>query len=126
MKDHYFGVAALALLDDCETAENGLALQQLTRARTTVPKIIVPKQPATSTTPPRAENRFFSSTPSLRQMMNEYNRPGSSLAPLKSEPKSPTQPQHGHDADFKFDRCDFIDLPNIPGRVLRPARQSDV
>lgn len=67
-----------------------------------------------------ASSKFFSSAPSLRQMMNEYNRPTSRLAPIKTAPTKPASGTY----EFEFDEIDFIELAAIPGRILRPSSSS--
>lgn len=81
------------------------------------PKIVAPLAP----NPLREalaeqRKRVFSSKPTLRQMMAEYNRPTSRTAPIKTAETPATQD------DFDFQAVDLIQIPVIPGKILRPAR----
>lgn len=72
---------------------------------------------ARAQTQPPASKKVFTSSPSLRQMMSDYNRPISRLAPIKTTVAQPK----AAGSEFEFDEIDFIQLANIPGRILRPS-----
>lgn len=115
-------MTSLNLLDDQAAHElPARAWEDLTLKATksmgVAPKIVTPataKVPVAR--PARRPNRVFSSTPTLRQMMQEYNRPTGRQAPVKS-----FVPDTGHN-DFNFEAVDLIELPTIPGKILRPSR----
>lgn len=103
---------SLGLLDDVNATEPPeRAWEDLTRSATPPPGKII--QPATRPVPLR---RVFSSKPTLRQMMQEYNRRTAYRQPIKTQaPES-----------FSFQAMDLIQIPSIPGKILRPARKPDV
>lgn len=61
-----------------------------------------------------AQKKVFSSKPTLRQMMQEYNRPNARLSPIKSVTFAPGQ------TEFSFETVDLFEFPQIPGKILRP------
>jgi hypothetical protein len=127
MKNQLFTMAALNLLDDSALVTNDFAWQQITRTELAAAAALKkaqsqPPQKAEAPLPAPRENKFFSSSPTLRQMMNDYNRSYSRLSGFKSKPSEPARPQHGKYAEFRYDRVDYIEIPNIPGRVLRPSK----
>ena len=119
-------LASLGLLDDVtDNAPPARAWEELTRTATKAqpaPKIIQPiaakasPRPAAKVPP---ERRVFSSTPTLRQMMHDYNRRTSTHSPIKA-----LDPEEG-DYEFSFEKVDQFQFPNIPGKILRPSRSSD-
>ncbi|MBI3554644.1 MAG: hypothetical protein HY074_00090 [Deltaproteobacteria bacterium] len=120
-------LASLGLLDDVtDNAPPARAWEELTRTATKsppAPKII---QPTVAKAIPRqaakvpAERRVFSSTPTLRQMMHDYNRRTSTHSPIKA--LAPDE----SDYEFSFEKVDQFQFPNIPGKILRPSRSGDV
>lgn len=117
--------SALGLLDDAAlrapaTTSADHAWEDLTRVKCRVPKVIPTLNVPTpaKAAPLRPQNKVFSSTPTLRQMMQEYNRPTATTTPIKvSAPRA--------SSDFRFDRVDLIQIPLIPGKILRPTRMPD-
>lgn len=135
MKNVWVRWSGLALLDDnaeaVYTSRLGEALSRSvdhkalhappsrTPAPTQTPAPSASKAPLTKSVAALQTKKIFTSSPTLRQLMNEYNRPVSRLAPIKTtaiQPKSPTSADQ-----FEFDEIDFIQLTNIPGRILRPS-----
>ena len=117
------------LLDDANGSEVGLrGLQDLTR--TALARKPAPPAPPKAQTPPPAPltrppqkaepGRVFTSSPTLRQLMGEYNRSTSRTSPIKAS--AGIQPPGAH--DFCFDRIDLIRVASIPGKILRPTRQA--
>ena len=114
-------MTSLNLLDDQATAElperawEDLTLKAAKNMGVT-PKIVTPVTPKPDMIKQtKRPDRIFSSSPSLRQMMQEYNRPMGRQSPIKS-----FAPSSGHD-DFNFEAVDLIELPIIPGKILRPS-----
>lgn len=123
MSDVWVRWSGLSLLDDgaatVYTARLGETLSRvLTQARAPAPR-----SPQQNNAPRKntkaltsSSQKVFSSQPSLRELMSQYNR---------STPRSglikPGTSQHALQQSFSVDRVDFIDLPNIPGRILRPS-----
>src|SRR5688572_27636434 len=109
----------LDLLDDSTYAAPNFAWQELTRTAVVTPKVVPAAKPsvqAAAAKAPAPENKVFSSSPTLRQLMQEYNRPVATRAPIKSNSGTPT----ASPADFNFVRVDYIRIPHIPGKILRP------
>ncbi|MBI2606878.1 MAG: hypothetical protein HYW49_12455 [Deltaproteobacteria bacterium] len=78
----------------------------------------------------RKGTRVFRDKKSLKQMMEEYNGRGSSLPPLKSSlARSPFVPAAGKPArratpgDFRYDRVEVMEVPEVAARVLRPEEK---
>jgi hypothetical protein len=120
----------LNLLDDAR-ADSNAALEEkhweniVTSARRTAkPAPSAPQAGATSANARRATpqggKRIFRSDPTLKQMMQDYNRP----VPAKFASHRPHEPQPGRATrrDFRSERIEYIEIPTIPGRVLRPSR----
>jgi hypothetical protein len=62
--------------------------------------------------------KVFSSQPTLKQLMSEYNKQFNKFGPQR-----PVQRVSATNAmDFRYEQIDFIDIPSIPGRILRPSR----
>ena len=120
-------LASLGLLDDVtDNAPPARAWEELTRSATkpqTAPKIVTPAAPARQAQRPASQvpaaRRVFSSTPTLRQMMHDYNKRTSTHAPIKA-----LDPEIAYD-EFMFEKVDLIQFPNIPGKILRPSRARD-
>lgn len=122
--DKWSDLSVLRLLDDGDTLVRGprtretdlLAWQEMTRIQCR--KILIgPKQTnkalATLTTRPQQPRpKFFSSRPTFGQMLKEYNRTSIRPSPILNNATG----------EFSFQRIDFIQIPSIPGRVLRPSR----
>lgn len=132
-------LSSLGLLDDQQTAAlPERAWEDLTSsaARTTAQRTQVPPKnqsssgkvvlPAQSTLgraraaelarQNQARSKVFSSRPTLRQMMDEYNRPRARTSPIKSPAPGAAF------GDFRFESVDLINIPIIPGKILRPSR----
>lgn len=60
--------------------------------------------------------KVFSSRPTLRQLMDEYNGKGAKFSPSKMHSSAPRP------IDFQFQSVDLIEIPFIPGKILRPSR----
>ncbi len=119
-------LASLGLLDDVtDNAPPARAWEELTRSATRpiiAPKVIQPvaaKANPRSTAKVPAARRVFSSTPTLRQMMHDYNRRTSTQSPIKA-----LDPEVG-DYEFQFEKVDLLEFPTIPGKILRPSRTPD-
>lgn len=63
-----------------------------------------------------SQAKIFSSKPSLRQMMKDYNGRQSTLPPIKKNKPSKKASRPG----FQFDSVELIELPSISGKILRP------
>lgn len=61
--------------------------------------------------PKKGASSVFRDRPTLREMMNQYNRHSSGSKLLKNTASQ----------SFKFDRIESIRLPSIPGKILRPC-----
>ncbi|MEW6056334.1 MAG: hypothetical protein AB1540_06940 [Bdellovibrionota bacterium] len=71
----------------------------------------------------KPEARVFSSKPTLKQMMDEYNKRDSRSILIKPNAAAKTNPSS---SDFRAGgRVMKITIPNIPGKILRPNRRSD-
>ncbi|MBI3544482.1 MAG: hypothetical protein HY075_14520 [Deltaproteobacteria bacterium] len=117
-------LASLSLLDDDsstnlpERAWDDLTIKAM-RAEA-APKVVQPTKAAAAPAPRQAPAaRVFSSKPTLRQMMSEYNKRSARIAPIK------TYDPAADPATFRFESVDLIQIPIIPGKILRPARDSD-
>jgi hypothetical protein len=115
----------LGLLDDFSGAEPpARAWEDMMRATTRPAPTAEPKvvttvtvtAPKRSKAPPPART-VFSSQPTLRQMMHDYNGRSAGRPPIKSV-AVPTDA-----TAFRFESVDLINIPNIPGKILRPARR---
>lgn len=103
------------LLDDSEgniPTEHAWEALTRTKCAASQPK---PKAPEASTPAPaaRPQSKVFSSSPTLRQMMREYNKRTATTPLIRQSDFRSTH--------FDFDQVDLIELPSIPGRILRPA-----
>jgi hypothetical protein len=108
----------LDLLDDAPGTNCEDRLEALTRSACQ-PKPVKRTELATrATTAPAPKKTFFTSRPSLRELMREYNRPITSRPPIRAEKDRATVEQ-----EFNFERIDRILLPSIPAKILRPARR---
>jgi hypothetical protein len=118
-------LAALSLLDDHSrdaTDKKELRAWQDLTLRNLKAKP-VKATPAKSQPKPAPQKKFFASSPTLRQMMAEYNRPTNRFAPIKADAPA-SKPETD---DFTFDTIRQIRVPQtatggIPGRILRPSR----
>lgn len=78
------------------------------------------KSPIVTQKPATKENRVFSSRPTLREMMHQYNaRPAATTAPIRS-PNAGPKARTGQ--GFQSDRIEHYQVPGLKGRILRPAR----
>lgn len=72
--------------------------------------------------------RIFRSTPTLRQLMDQYNRPVNRWAPIKCDTNTESGQTSAQSEDFTFDRIRHITVPmgagGIPGKILRPTKTS--
>ncbi len=63
------------------------------------------------------ERTIFKSTPTLKEMMAKYNGPSTKVSPIKNV-LAPS-----NNEAFRFTQTEHIELPSIPGRVLRPEKK---
>jgi hypothetical protein len=108
----------LDLLDDAPGTSCEENLERLTRAACQ-PRPAKRTEPAPrAAAAPAPKKTFFTSRPTLRELMREYNRPITSRPPIRAE-KDPATAE----LEFNFERIDRILLPSIPAKILRPARR---
>lgn len=76
---------------------------------------IAARKAAIASAPPAIERKVFSSRPTLRQMMQEYNKRTARVAPIKGADLVASR------STFRFEKVDLIRIPTIPGKILRPV-----
>lgn len=67
--------------------------------------------------------RIFRNTKTFKQLLSEYNGRKNSLNLLKNSPlNAPTRTSKpARPGDFGFDSVEVMELPEIPGKIIRPV-----
>lgn len=114
------GYSALALLDDATAVTPDPNLwYMLVRSWLKQPLNTSQNLVAKKTKPNGLINHFtnaptfVSNRPSLKQMMNDYNKRSSSQPLIRSNQNENT--------NFAIERVHHIKIPQIPGKILRPT-----